>query len=53
MNSGEIVKQLSFSEFLDSFKKTLSRVFYDKDNQVKFTGERGFPAPVLRDIMDK
>ena len=52
MKSREIVKQLSFSEFLDSFKKTLKGVFYEKDNLVKFTKERGFPALVLRDIME-
>ncbi len=51
MNVEEIVKQVPFSEFLDSFKKTLRSVFFEKDNLVKFTGARGFPAPVLDEIM--
>ena len=51
MDSKGIVKQASFSEFLDSLKRLLE-VFYEKDNLVKFTRERGFPALVLQDIMD-
>ena len=50
-NSSEIVKQIPFSDYLDSFKKTLRSVFYEKDNLVKFTDERGFPPLVLQDII--
>lgn len=43
--------QIPFSELLDSLKKTLRSVFYEKDDIEKFTQKRGFPALVLRDIM--
>ena len=53
MNSIEIEKQASFSLFLEDFKRTLGAVFYEKNNMVKFTDERGFPASVLKEIMNK
>ncbi len=40
-----------FVDFLDSLKKTLKSVFYERDNVEKFVQKRGFPALVLRDIM--
>ncbi|MBI9035828.1 MAG: acyl-CoA/acyl-ACP dehydrogenase [Bacteroidales bacterium] len=43
--------QENFTDFLDSFKKTLKSVFYERDNVEKFVQKRGFPALVLRDIM--
>lgn len=53
MITSEITEQVSFSEFVTSFKKTLKSVFYERDNIEKFTQKRGFPALVLRDIMAK
>jgi acyl-CoA dehydrogenase len=47
----ETVEQVSFSEFLNSLKKTLRSVFYERDDIGKFIQKRGFPALVLRDIM--
>jgi len=44
-------QQVSFSEFLNTFNKTLKSVFYKRDNIEKFILKRGFPALVLRDIM--
>ena len=44
-------EQVSFSEFLSSFRKILKSVFYERDNLEKFIQKRGFPALVLRDIM--
>ncbi|HBL76719.1 MAG: acyl-CoA dehydrogenase [Bacteroidetes bacterium GWF2_42_66] len=46
-----IANQISFTDFLDSFKKTLKSVFYERDQIEKFIQKRGFPALVLRDIM--
>jgi alkylation response protein AidB-like acyl-CoA dehydrogenase len=51
MAASEIAEPISFTEFLDSLKKTLKSVFYEKDNIEKFVQKRGFPALVLRDIM--
>lgn len=51
MHSVAIENQLSFTELLDSFKKTLKSVFYEKDQLEKFIQKRGFPSLVLRDIM--
>ena len=47
----DIKEQISFTEFINSFKKTLKNVFYEKDNIEQFIQKRGFPALVLRDIM--
>ena len=44
-------EQVSFSEFLISFKKTLTSVFSERDNLEKFILKRGFPVLILRDIM--
>ena len=46
-------EQVSYPEFLNTFKKTLKSVFYERDNIEKFIQRRGFPALVLRDIMAK
>ncbi len=46
-------EQVSFSEYLSSFKETLKSVFYQRDNIEEFIQKRGFPALVLRDIMAK
>lgn len=43
--------QQPFNEFLDSFRRTLKKVFYERDDIKKFIRYRGFPATVLRDIM--
>lgn len=32
MITTEILQQVTFTEFLDSFKKTLENVFYKRDN---------------------
>ncbi|HEC43905.1 MAG TPA: acyl-CoA dehydrogenase [Bacteroides sp.] len=53
MIAPEIAVQVSFSEFISSFKQTLKSVFYEKDNIEQFIQKRGFPAIVLRDIMAK
>ena len=44
-------EQVTFSDYLDTFKKTLKSVFYQRDNIEQFIQKRGFPALVLRDIM--
>ncbi|SMO62513.1 Acyl-CoA dehydrogenase [Saccharicrinis carchari] len=44
-------EQVPFSEYLDTFNKTLKSVFYERDNIEQFVQKRGFPALVLRDIM--
>jgi len=46
-------EQILYPEFLNTFKKTLKSVFYERDNIEKFIQRRGFPALVLRDIMAK
>jgi alkylation response protein AidB-like acyl-CoA dehydrogenase len=51
MSSLRTTAHLSFSEFLNSFNKTLKSVFYERDSIEKFVQKRGFPALVLRDIM--
>ena len=51
MINSEISKQAAFSEFLNTLKKTLKSVFYEKDNIEKFIQKRGFPDLVLKDIM--
>ncbi|MFC2091066.1 acyl-CoA dehydrogenase family protein, partial [Bacteroidota bacterium] len=51
MNNHIIEKQRSFDTFLNSFKKTLIDVFYNKNNIEEFIQKRGFPPQVLRDIM--
>lgn len=43
--------QISFTEFLNAFSKTLKSVFYLDDGTEKIIQDRGFPALVLRDIM--
>ena len=43
--------EVPYTEFLNSFNKTLKSVFYERDNIEKFIQKRGFPAIVLRDIM--
>lgn len=47
----EIAKQVSYSEFISSFKNTVKTAFYERDNIEQFIQKRGFPALVLRDIM--
>lgn len=42
---------IPFTEFLDTFKKTLKSVFYEKNDLEKFVQKRGFPTLVLQDIM--
>ncbi|MDX9880533.1 MAG: acyl-CoA dehydrogenase family protein [Prolixibacteraceae bacterium] len=46
-----IAKEISFPDFLDSFKRALKSVFYERDQLEKFIQKRGFPALVLREIM--
>jgi acyl-CoA dehydrogenase len=51
MITSDIAEQVPYSDFLESMKKTLKSVFYEKDQIEKFVQKRGFPALVLRDIM--
>lgn len=51
MASSNQNEKLDFLSFLDTYKKTLKDVFYQKDNIEKFIQNRGFPAIVWRDIM--
>ncbi|TLX78336.1 acyl-CoA dehydrogenase [Labilibacter sediminis] len=51
MITTDIVKQVSFTDYLTSFKQTLRSVFYERDNIEQFIQKRGFPSLVLRDIM--
>lgn len=53
MSDKLIKEQIPYSDFLESFRKTLKSVFYKRDNIEKFIQKRGFPALVLRDIMAK
>lgn len=53
MITANIAEQVSFTDFLTSFKQTLRSVFYERDDIDKFIQKRGFPALVLRDIMAK
>jgi len=46
-------QKISYDSFLASFKKSLKRAFYEKDDITKFTQKRGFPDPVLKEIMDQ
>lgn len=50
-NQNTTIQQLSFTEFLNTFTKTLKSVFYLSDGTEKIIQDRGFPALVLRDIM--
>jgi len=43
--------EVSYKDFLHSFKKTLKSAFYERDKIEKFILSRGFPALVMRDIM--
>ncbi len=43
--------QTTFKEYIESFRKTLHSVFYERDNVERFALKRGFPSLVLRDIM--
>jgi alkylation response protein AidB-like acyl-CoA dehydrogenase len=52
MNNSQNQKQVSFNEFLSSLKKTIKSAFYEKDNIEKFIQKRGFPASVLKNIME-
>ena len=51
MITSDTAAQVSFTEFLSSFKKTLKNVFYEKEKIEKLTQNRGFPASVLKEIM--
>jgi len=51
MSISNTKEQISLTEFLDSLKRTLKSVFYEKDNIEKFIQKRGFPDVVLKDIM--
>ena len=45
------IQNMPFGEFLTSFKGNLKKAFYEINDIQKFTQERGFPAPVLKEIM--
>ena len=51
MSISEVANAVSYSEFLNSFKKAVNSAFYERDNIEKFIQKRGFPPLVLRDIM--
>ena len=53
MITTDIAEQVSFADYLTSFRQTLKSVFYERDDIDKFIQKRGFPALVLRDIMAK
>ena len=42
MDTRNSAEQVSFSEFINSFKQTLKSVFYEKDNIEKFIQKRGW-----------
>jgi len=52
MIATDIVNQVSVEEYLDNLKKTLHNVFHEIDNIDLFSQKRGFPALVLRNIME-
>ena len=41
----------NFSDFIQSFEKTLKSVFYERDDISKFSLKRGCPPLVIREIM--
>lgn len=47
----EIAQNVSYKEFISTFKTTLKSAFYEVDNIEKFVQKRGFPQPVLDKIM--
>ncbi|MBI9065752.1 MAG: acyl-CoA/acyl-ACP dehydrogenase [Salinivirgaceae bacterium] len=47
------IAQISFFDFIESFKQTLKEAFYEIDDIEKFIQKRGFPKPVLDKIMAK
>lgn len=51
MNTPPHKEAVPYTEFLDSLKKTIKNVFYERDNIETFIQKRGFPSVVLRDIM--
>lgn len=44
-------EHLSFTDFLNSLKKTIKSAFYEKDDIEQFIQKRGFPPLVLQSIM--
>lgn len=48
----DIAKHTSFTIYINTLKKTLKSVFYERDNIEHFIQKRGFPSLVLRDIME-
>ena len=48
-----LIQNTTYSDFLDNFKKSLNRAFYEIDDISKFTQQRGFPDPVLKEIMNQ
>ena len=51
MYTRKIAEPVSFSEYLNTFKKTIKSVFNEKKNTEKLFHERVFPPSVLKDIM--
>jgi len=51
MYTRKIAEPVSFSEYLNTFKKTIKRLFNEKSNTEKLIQTRGFPPMVLQDIM--
>lgn len=52
MTASETELLQPFDDFINTFKQTLKSVFYERDDIKKFIRNRGFPATVLRDIME-
>ena len=51
MLTSEVGTQVSFEDFIMSFKAALKSAFYERNDISAFIQKRGFPALVLRDIM--
>ncbi|MBN2738424.1 MAG: acyl-CoA/acyl-ACP dehydrogenase [Spirochaetales bacterium] len=51
MATYDILEKSSFADYINAFKETLKRVFYEKYNLKEFIQKRGFPPLVLREIM--
>lgn len=53
MKITNLSEHLSFTNFLDSLKRSFKKAFYEVDNIEKFVQKRGFPDLVLKKIMDQ
>ena len=51
MNTHKTVEPVTFSEYLNTFKKKIKSVYNEKNSSEELIRKRGFPPLVLQDIM--